>query len=61
METLEQLNAFSAEDFESWLDNRLRKLHDPDSNVRYRAWELAGVSRGCLGDPGSPSLGLSGG
>ena len=45
METLEQLNTFSAEDFASWLDNRLRKLHDPDSNVRYRAWELAGVYR----------------
>jgi hypothetical protein len=46
METLEQLNAFNSEGFESWLDNRLRKLHDPDENVRYRAWELDGVCRG---------------
>lgn len=46
METLEQLNAFNAEDFESWLNNRLRKLHDPDANVRYRAWELDEVYRG---------------
>jgi len=46
METLEQLNAFNSEGFESWLDNHLRKLYDPDENVRYRAWELDGVYRG---------------
>jgi hypothetical protein len=46
METLELLNAFNSEDFESWLDDRLRKLHDPDENVRYRARELDGVYRG---------------
>ncbi len=46
METLEQLNTFNAEGFESWLDSRLRKLHDPDTDVRYRAWGLNGVRRG---------------
>lgn len=46
METLEQLNAFSADDFASWLDSRLRKLHDPDEYVRYWAWELPEVHRG---------------
>ncbi len=46
METLEQLNSFSADDFESWLDDRLRKLHDPDEGIRYRAWGLPEVYSG---------------
>jgi hypothetical protein len=48
METLAQLDAFSAQDFKGWLDRCLRQQYDVDLEVRYRACDFRGlgVSRG---------------
>jgi hypothetical protein len=48
METLEQLNGFGAEAFETWLELRFRAQYSGDSAAEYRAFDFRelGIQRG---------------
>ena len=43
METLQQLNTYKANDFESWLDRCLRQQYSNNPETRYRACDFRGL------------------